>query len=731
MAGQPDLIYRFLALSSHHAAWHTRGGAGYGLEVLLSGPARRAVAPYLTLLLPKLFRFTHDPHPRVKEAMVRLWSVLVKDPVRSINAAIQPILTELLACCGSSSWRERSAGLTGLSVVLPGRGYAEVGPHLGGLWVAVLRCVDDVKETVREDATVTLKVLGRLSLRLCDPGAGGRADEGAAAIATVLPFLLYQGIASPSKEVAGPCMTYLVSLARVGGRLLRPHLAPLVAAGLQGLSAVEDERLSYLQTHADAGTGMFGPGLSGGALEAARLSATSAGPLGSVLDVALRQIGEMSAAELELPGAAPWGEDGEMDEGVAAGPPASLLSALTDVLRSSIRSGIGLPTRGGTARFLTALVSSVGVALRPYAPSLLRALSTALEDPSPALRREWAVATGAVARWAGSADLQRLLSRCGELGRNPAPPLREAGGWALASIARRAPDQLAEWARDAVPLAFTGAQDVDPDVKAAWGEAWETLAPSPAAALRLWCGEVVACIETLLGSPSWHTKQQGATSLSVMVSVLRGTRNTRAGAAIPDALWVAPPLDCPSPVLAPGRVDSPAPALRAWMQCPDAVSPPPVPELGSHGVRLSQLLRGALSGPLWPGKEALLSALASLHGAVGGVIQSGEEGPATVSTLLAQCSRAAPPPVFARGGGGDRRCTGALPCPHLLRCHRGCAGAPPRPYAAGAAAHSGRCSRRGSARAPRRPPPLCQCHGRAGQHGWRSRRSRGGCRGGR
>lgn len=73
-AGNPELIYRFLALSSHHAAWHTRGGAGMALEALLSTRAKAALAPHLEALIPRIFRFMYDPAPRVRESSELLTS---------------------------------------------------------------------------------------------------------------------------------------------------------------------------------------------------------------------------------------------------------------------------------------------------------------------------------------------------------------------------------------------------------------------------------------------------------------------------------------------------------------------------------------------------------------------------------------------------------------------------------------------------------------------------------
>ena len=76
--GQPDLIYRFLALSSHHSRWHSRSGSGLAFEALLRSNARKEVEAHLVDLIPRLYRYQYDPMPRVQESMSRLWNVLVR-----------------------------------------------------------------------------------------------------------------------------------------------------------------------------------------------------------------------------------------------------------------------------------------------------------------------------------------------------------------------------------------------------------------------------------------------------------------------------------------------------------------------------------------------------------------------------------------------------------------------------------------------------------------------------
>jgi proteasome component ECM29 len=274
-AGNPELVYRFLALSSHHALWHARGGAAYGLEALLSGRARAALEPHVAKLLPRLFRFQYDPHPRVRESMGRLWVALVRDPSAAVAAHVGPILRELVAASQAEAWREREGACRALSDVLPGRTAAELRPHLAPLWRAALRAIDDVKDSVREAGLRALRALGKATLRLCDP-AQSSAKEGREVVGVMLPFLLGEGVHSPIKDAQAACLGYLRDIARAAGPLLRPHVPDLVAVALAGMSALERHDVAHLQMHVDAGTGMYGDtgGLTGEALEAARIGAT-------------------------------------------------------------------------------------------------------------------------------------------------------------------------------------------------------------------------------------------------------------------------------------------------------------------------------------------------------------------------------------------------------------------------------------------------------------------------
>lgn len=51
-----------------------------------------------------------------------------------IRSNLSAIVTELLRALGDRKWRDRQSACAGLSDVLRGRGWDEIGPHLEMLW---------------------------------------------------------------------------------------------------------------------------------------------------------------------------------------------------------------------------------------------------------------------------------------------------------------------------------------------------------------------------------------------------------------------------------------------------------------------------------------------------------------------------------------------------------------------------------------------------------------------
>lgn len=135
-------------------------------------------------------------------------------------------------------------------------------------------------------AGITLaRALMNLTARLCDgtltaPTSAARATE------AVLPVLLQQGLTHPAREVRAVSIQTLIRVVKTAGPLLRPHLAALLTALLEGESTLEPQMFSYLQHHTAS------LGLSDEELEKRRLAAAQrASPLHECVQLCLAQVG--------------------------------------------------------------------------------------------------------------------------------------------------------------------------------------------------------------------------------------------------------------------------------------------------------------------------------------------------------------------------------------------------------------------------------------------------------
>ena len=77
--------------------------------------AGQQVAPYVAQLVPKLYRYQHDPNPRVRDAMSQIWRALVDDPRAALDAHFDAVVAELRTEMGGRLWRNREAACSALA----------------------------------------------------------------------------------------------------------------------------------------------------------------------------------------------------------------------------------------------------------------------------------------------------------------------------------------------------------------------------------------------------------------------------------------------------------------------------------------------------------------------------------------------------------------------------------------------------------------------------------------
>ena len=276
-AGQPELVYKLMELSTASAVWNTRKG----VALALAGQSRERFDAHLHKLIPTLYRYTFDPNPRIAQAMKQVWSSLVPDPKRALTEHLGAVLDHLLEGLVGREWRAREASCYGLAESLTGRTYDEVKGVLKETHTRLMRTIDDIKESVRKAALAAWRALSSVINRLCD-GTLAPAAQAAATLELVLPTLLEFGISHASDDVRALCTRQLLGVCKAAGSHIAAHVVVLVPALLETLSVIEDPMLNYLQQHSESA------GLEQGALEAARVNAIRGSDATTAIDTCLR-----------------------------------------------------------------------------------------------------------------------------------------------------------------------------------------------------------------------------------------------------------------------------------------------------------------------------------------------------------------------------------------------------------------------------------------------------------
>ena len=81
---QPELIYKFMNLANHNSIWNSKKGAAFGFGTLAS-QAGTQLEPYLPQIIPKLYRYMHDPTPRIQQPMMSIWNSLITDTAKTVS----------------------------------------------------------------------------------------------------------------------------------------------------------------------------------------------------------------------------------------------------------------------------------------------------------------------------------------------------------------------------------------------------------------------------------------------------------------------------------------------------------------------------------------------------------------------------------------------------------------------------------------------------------------------
>ena len=125
--------------------------------------------------------------------MTQLWCNIVDNPREVLTEYFHPIMKGLLKSIVCDQWRERQSSCLAISDLISGRSFDVLETYLEELWIRIMRAFDDIKTTVREAASEAVKILTKISERLCNTSITP-TNECKRAIAILLPHLLRKGI---------------------------------------------------------------------------------------------------------------------------------------------------------------------------------------------------------------------------------------------------------------------------------------------------------------------------------------------------------------------------------------------------------------------------------------------------------------------------------------------------------------------------------------------------------
>ncbi|XP_064782820.1 proteasome adapter and scaffold protein ECM29 isoform X2 [Oncorhynchus masou masou] len=485
---QPDLVYKFMNLANHHAMWNSRKGAAFGFNII-AAKAGEQLAPYLPQLVPRLYRYQFDPNLGIRTAMTSIWDALVTDK-NMVDKYLKEILQDVISNLTNNIWRARESACLALNDLIRGRNADDLIDHLEEIWETLFRVLDDIKESVRKAADITLKTLSKVCTRMCE--SSGLAAQ--RTVAVLLPTLLDKGIVSNVPEVRSLSIQTLVKVSKTAGNRLKPHAPRLIPALLEALSVLEPQVLNYLSLRATE--------QEKSAMDAARLSAAKSSPMMETINMCLQHLD------------------------------VSVLGELVPRLCDLLKSGVGLGTKGGCASVIVSLTVQCPQDLTPYSGKLMSALLNGIHDRSSVVQKAFSFALGHLVRTAKGSSVEKLLLKLNTWYLEKEEPVyRSSCALTVHAISHYSPDVLKGHAVEALPLAFLGMhQAPGPDEEKGeshdatlWNEVWQEHVPGSFGGIRLYMTELIDITQKALQSQSWKMKAQGAAAMASIAKQQTGS----------------------------------------------------------------------------------------------------------------------------------------------------------------------------------------------------------------
>uniref|UniRef100_A0A0M3K9L0 Proteasome-associated protein ECM29 homolog (inferred by orthology to a human protein) n=1 Tax=Anisakis simplex TaxID=6269 RepID=A0A0M3K9L0_ANISI len=486
---QPELMYKFMQLANHNAMWNSKKGAAFGFSVVLQ-QARDEFEPYLSQIVPKLFRYRYDPDLKVQHSMKTIWQTLTMSKKNVVEEYADEIFSELLTTLTNALWRTRESSCLALSDLMSMKCTANMEERFGDLFEILFRVQDDVKESVRLSANRALSTLMKLSIRECSSDRGAKATK---LIGIILPTLIEKGLHSVVKANRMFSLKAVMDISKEAGSALQPHLITVVPCLLDALSETEPAMLNYLAARSDYDE------LE--ALDTARAGMANTSPMMQTLQDVVPFITKQT------------------------------LTDLIPKLCNTLRSSVGLTTRTGACQFVINVClrkQQIMIDSKAACDKLMKALFSGLRDRNATVRKQFSSAISYLIKFCSDSQIESLIKFLKDKLDGDQEDDRLTALHILRALSTNNNEFLSGCASSLIPYVFMATcQQVEKGDEAAkknlemWEELWSEMITETNSTIRLYQKEMIdLAVRTLKENPIWIMKSQSATMLSRIIEAI-------------------------------------------------------------------------------------------------------------------------------------------------------------------------------------------------------------------
>jgi len=205
--------------------------------------------PLRDTLIPTLYLYTYDPLQVPRTYFSIIWEFLTKSMQKSqlLLKYLPQIMNQITLSLDDSNWRRRESACAALSAVL-GLGtfaFKERVAMIGELFESCFRVYDDMKESVRLKAEITLKSLFKLTNELTSSLVVGQQTS-EKTLKSILPIIIDKGLGNPAADVRKLCLKSIIEITDNAGAAIREHIPKLAICYLEAMSSFESQTLNYL-----------------------------------------------------------------------------------------------------------------------------------------------------------------------------------------------------------------------------------------------------------------------------------------------------------------------------------------------------------------------------------------------------------------------------------------------------------------------------------------------------